>query len=91
MHAFQSAASKNGDNKIDAKEAGVLVNKIKELATPGQEYPQGRKHIVAYARLMYEWTPEADSEFRINIRNWSTERRAAQKAAAAEVAPAHLR
>ena len=81
MHLFHKAAAANADGKIHIDNAEEMIRKIKEVATPGQEYPQGRKHVVAYARLAYQWQDGADALFKDSIRKWSLERKKAKKAA----------
>lgn len=83
MQAFHACATANSDGKIHMDNAEQMVRKIKEMSSPGLEYTQGRKHIVAYARTAYQWQDGADKAFKESIRNWATERKAAKKLAAA--------
>lgn len=79
LKGFQSASAANADGCIHIDNAEALFNKIKAMAVPGNEYPQGRKHIVAYARTEYKWADGADAAFKKGMIAWSTERRAAAR------------
>ena len=76
LKGFHDAATANADGRIHVDNALDLFAKLKAMAVPGNEYPQGRKHIVAYARGEYEWAEGADQAFRKGIHEWTTERRA---------------
>ena len=81
MTQFQQAASANTDGKIHLDNAENMVRMLKEIATHGNEYPQGRKHIIAYARTQYAWADGADALFKMQIMKWSHDRKAAKKLA----------
>ena len=76
LKGFHDAASANADGKIHVDNALDLFAKLKAMSVPGNEYPQGRKHIVAYAREEYEWADGADKAFKKGLQAWTTERRA---------------
>ena len=82
MTQFQQAASANTDGKIHLDNAENMVRVLKDIATHGNEYPQGRKHIIAYARTQYAWAEGADALFKMQIMKWSHDRKAAKKLAA---------
>lgn len=76
LKEFHDAATANADGCIHVDNANALVEKIKSMAVPGNEYPAGRKQIVAYARVEYQWAEGADNAFKKGITTWSGERRA---------------
>lgn len=76
LDGFHTAAAANADGCIHVDNALEMFKRIKALATPGNEYPDGRKHIVAYVRAEYSWAEGADAAFKKCVTDWSTERRA---------------
>lgn len=88
MEGFHKAAIANADGCIHIDNAQDMFRKIKALAVPGREYPDGRKHIVAYARAEYTWAEGADAAFKKCVTEWSTERRAVARNLKKELAEA---
>lgn len=86
MHTFQQAAVANADGCIHMDNAENMVRLLKEIATADNEYPQGRKHVIAYARTQYKWVDGADALFKTQIMKWSSERKAAKRAAKIDAA-----
>lgn len=76
MEGFHKAAAANADGCIHVDNALDMFGKIKAMAIPGNEYPEGRKLIVAYARTEYTWAEGADAAFKKGVSDWSAERRA---------------
>jgi hypothetical protein len=88
LEGFHKAATANADGCIHVDNAQEMFRKIKAMSVPGNEYPDGRKHIVAYVRAEYSWAEGADAAFKKCVTDWSTERRGIARQAKKDAAEA---